>query len=81
MSAAFDMVDHDILPERLGTSFEMAAARFWRLGCYSMAAEMNMIDADLRKLLSTAQPDDLRFLKIQLQTTRGHPSYYLFKQC
>ena len=43
-----------------------------------MVAEMNVIDADLRKLLSTAQPYELRFLRIQLQTVRGHPSVDLF---
>ena len=37
------------------------------LGCNSMVAETNVIDADLRNLLSTAQPDKLCFPRIQLQ--------------
>ena len=48
------------------------------LGSNCMVAEMNVIDANLRKLLSTTQPDELRFLGIQLQTVRGHPSVDLF---
>ena len=48
------------------------------LGSNCMVAEMNVIDANLRKLLSTTQPDELRFLRIQLQAVRGHPSVDLF---
>ena len=48
------------------------------LECKSKVAEMNVIDADLRKPLSTAQPDEMRYLRIQFHPARGHPSVDLF---
>ena len=54
---------------------EIADCGLW---CSGTVAELNVIDADLRKLLSTTQPDELRFLRIQLQAVRGHPSVDLF---